>query len=111
MSTITINGETIYVKDLSIDFNNNEIHIIENDISSKTYSFLFRHILLEKFIDELVYLKDDNGNIYTFYKCYIGKHYMENNKIDTIIKFNAYVTDFQINDIKNYNSRKNQRQC
>ena len=52
MSTITINGETIYVKDLSIDFNNNEIHIIENDISSKTYSFLFRHILLEKFIDD-----------------------------------------------------------
>ena len=106
MSTITINGETIYVKDLSIDFNNNEIHIIENDISSKTYSFLFRHILLEKFIDELVYLKDDNGNIYTFYKCYIGKHYMENNKIDTIIKFNAYVTDFQINDIKNYKINK-----
>ena len=32
MSTITINGETIYVKDLSIDFNNNEIHIIENEL-------------------------------------------------------------------------------
>ena len=40
MSTITINGETIYVKDLSIDFNNNEIHIIENDISSKTVFYL-----------------------------------------------------------------------
>lgn len=39
MSTITINGETIYVKDLSIDFNNNEIHIIENDISSKHIVF------------------------------------------------------------------------
>ncbi len=106
MSTITINGETIYVKDLSIDFNNNEIHIIENDISSKTYSFLFRQILLEKYIDELVYVKDDNDNIYTFYKCYVGKHYMENNKIDTIIKFNAYITDFQINDIRNYKINK-----
>lgn len=106
MSTITINGETIYVKDLSIDFNNNEIHIIENDISSKTYSFLFRQILLEEYIDELVYVKDDNDNIYTFYKCYVGKHYMENNKIDTIIKFNAYITDFQINDIRNYKINK-----
>ena len=67
MSTITINGETIYVKDLSIDFNNNEIHIIENDISSKTYSFLFRHILLEKFIDELVHLKNVIRKYYTLY--------------------------------------------
>lgn len=30
----------------------------------------------------------------------------KNNKIDTIIKFNAYITDFQINDIKNYKINK-----
>ncbi len=102
MNTITINGETIYIKDLSIDFNSNEIHIIENDISSKAYTFLFRHILLNKYIDEIVYLKDNNDNVYTFYKCYVGKHFMENNKIDTRIKFNAYITNFQIDDIKNY---------
>lgn len=106
MNTITINGETIYVKDLSIDFKNNEIHIVENDISSKTYSFLFRHILLDKYIDELVYLKDNNDNIYTFYNCYVGKQSMEDKKIDTIIKFNAYITNFQINDIKNYKINK-----
>lgn len=106
MNTITINGETINVKDLSIDFSNNEIHIIENDISAESYSFLFRHILLEKHIDELVYLKDNDDNIYTFYNCYVGKHYIEENKIDTIIKFNAYITNFKIKNIKNYKINK-----
>lgn len=106
MNTITINGEKIDVKDLSIDFNNNEIHIIEDDISSESYSFLIKHIIMEKNIDELVYLKDNKDNIYSFYKCYIGKHCLKDAKVDVIIKFNAYITNFEIKDIKNYKINK-----
>lgn len=106
MNIITINGEKIYIKELLIDFKSKEIHIVEDDISSKAYIFLFRHILLDKDIDEVVYLKDNNSNIYTFYSCYIGKHFMKKNKIDTIIKFNAYITNFEIDDIKKYKINK-----
>lgn len=102
MSKITINGEIIDVKDLSIDFTNNEINIVEKDISSRAYSFLFGHVLIQKHIDDLVYLKNNDGKIYTFYKCYVGKHYMENNELYTTIKFQAYITNYQIDDIRNY---------
>lgn len=52
-------------------------------------------------IDKLVYLKDENEKLYTFYDCYLGKHSIGNN-IKISIKFNAFITDYYIEDIKDY---------
>ncbi|MCI8411272.1 MAG: hypothetical protein HFJ40_02265 [Clostridia bacterium] len=100
MNKLTINDESINVNDLTIDFTNNEINIIEQDINSKTYRF-FIDIMWKQKIDKLVYLKDKNGKKYTFYECYLGKHSI-GNCIKISIKFNAYITDYYIADIKQY---------
>lgn len=100
MNELNINGEDINVNDLTIDFTNNEINIIEKDINSSVYRF-FSDIIWKQKIDKLVYLKDKNGKIYTFYECYLGKHSI-GTYITISIKFNSYITNYYIDNIKTY---------
>lgn len=105
MNYLTINNKELNIEKLTIDFDNNEINIITEDMTSESYSFLFRIILYEKKIDKTLYLKDSN-NIYSLYECYLGKHSMKNNVINLTIKFQAYIIGYKINDIKNYKINK-----
>lgn len=100
MNELNINGEDINVNDLTIDFTNNEINIIEKDINSSVYRF-FSDIIWKQKMDKLVYLKDKNGKIYTFYECYLGKHSI-GTYITISIKFNSYITNYYIDNIKTY---------
>ena len=104
MNELIINGKSINIKDLTIDFITKDINIVENDINSNVYRF-FRNIMWNQKIDKLVYLKDENEKLYTFYDCYFGKHSIWNN-IKISIKFNAYITDHYIEDIKDYKVEK-----
>ena len=104
MNELIINGKSINIKDLTIDFINKDINIVENDINSNVYKF-FRNIMWNQKIDKLVYLKDENEKLYTFYDCYLGKHSIGNN-IKISIKFNAFITDHYIEDIKDYKVEK-----
>ena len=104
MNEITIDGTSIKIKDLTIDFTNKEINIIEKDISSESYRF-FINIMWEQKIDKLVYLKSEAGKKYTFYDCYLGKHSISD-CIKITINFNAYITDYFIENIKAYNVDK-----
>lgn len=105
MNEIILNNRAIYVKDLTLDFDNNEICIVESDISSETYSFCAQ-MLFNMTIDKLIYLKDKTGKKYSFYECYIGKSNMKNDEITIRIKFQAYITDYFIADIKSYEINK-----
>lgn len=40
MNELIINGKSINIKDLTIDFINKDINIVENDINSNVYRFL-----------------------------------------------------------------------
>lgn len=44
MNELIINGKSISIKDLTIDFINKDINIVENDINSNVYRF-FRNIM------------------------------------------------------------------
>lgn len=100
MNELIINGKSISINDLTIDFINKDINIVENDINSNVYKF-FRNIMWNQKIDKLVYLKDENEKLYTFYDCYLGKHSIGNN-IKISINFNAFITDYYIEDVKDY---------
>lgn len=100
MNEIIINGRSISIKNLTIDFTNKEINIIEDDISSDSYKF-FRKVMWEQKIDKLVYLKDEKEKIYTFYRCYLGKHSIDD-CIKISIRFNAYITNYYIENIRTY---------
>lgn len=104
MNEITVNDTSFYLNDLEIDFLNQEINIIEHDINSDSYRF-FRNVMWEQKMDKLVYVKDETGKEYTFYDCYLGKHSISE-CIKITIKFNAYITDYFIEDIRAYNIDK-----
>lgn len=105
MNEITINNTSISIKDLKIDFTNKEINIIEDNINSYSYKF-FRDVMWNQKIDKLIYLKDETGKKYTFYDCYLGKHSIISNCIKITLKFNAYITNYYIEDIRLYNVDK-----
>ena len=44
MNELIINGKSINIDDLTIDFINEDINIVENDINSNVYKF-FRNII------------------------------------------------------------------
>ena len=108
MNELTIDDESFHIRDLKIDIANKEIIIIEDNISSKIYNFFQKYIIwdYDKNISKLLYLKDKDDNIYTFYGCYIGKSSLKDNKINLKIKFQAFVTNYYIEDIRNYNIDK-----
>lgn len=96
MDELIINGNTVSLENLKIDFTNREIQIMNNNISFNSCIFL-RNIIKTN-ISRVVYLKNKNQKIYTFYDCYLGKY----NGNMTSIKFNAFIIDYFIEDIKKY---------
>lgn len=105
MNEITLNNRLILVENLTINFDKNEICIVENDVYSESYSF-FAQMLFNFTMDKLVYLKDKDGKKFSFYDCYVGKSNMKNNEITIRIIFQAYITDYFMSNIKTYEINK-----
>ena len=105
MNEITLNNRLILVENLTINFDKNEICIVENDVYSESYSF-FAQMLFNFTMDKLVYLKDKDGKKFSFYDCYVGKSNMKNNEITIRIIFQAYITDYFMSNIKTYGINK-----
>lgn len=106
MNELTINGEIHNINNLTIDFKNKEINIEDSDINSPNYTWIrdiFWHV---PSITNPIYLKDSSEKRFTFYDCYIGNHSIKNNAFKLSIIYNANITDYYIEDIKNYKVNK-----